>query len=172
VRQVVNVENAELLSGDGTTGHLTGLLNTSGILTHAVGTDTPLDAVEISIAAAHRHEPCRGESVCGAPEHMVRAAPRERHAGALHRGPDPTNAAGSQLWGVEVLPTTQITADAGALLDTRKLGYAVVREAITFRTGTNDDDFTQQHREVREERLALVVQRSSAVMKLTGLPTS
>jgi HK97 family phage major capsid protein len=31
-RQVINVENAELIAGDGTTGHLTGLLNTSGIL--------------------------------------------------------------------------------------------------------------------------------------------
>ena len=50
-RQVVNVENAELLAGDGTTGHLTGFLSTSGILTHAVTTETSLDAVEESIAA-------------------------------------------------------------------------------------------------------------------------
>jgi HK97 family phage major capsid protein len=34
-RQVIDAENAELLNGDGTTGHLTGLLSTSGILTHA-----------------------------------------------------------------------------------------------------------------------------------------
>ena len=49
--QVVNVENAEFLAGDGTTGHLTGFLSPSGILTHAVTTETSLDAVEESIAA-------------------------------------------------------------------------------------------------------------------------
>jgi hypothetical protein len=59
------------------------------------------------------------------------------------------------------------------VLDTRKFGYVVVREAITFRTGTNDDDFTRNLiRFVSEERLALAVERPAAVLAISGLPTS
>jgi capsid protein len=39
-RQVIDVETSELLGGNGTTGHLTGLLHTSGILTHDASADT------------------------------------------------------------------------------------------------------------------------------------
>ena len=39
-RQVINVENAELIAGAGTTGHLHGFLSTSGILTQDATTDT------------------------------------------------------------------------------------------------------------------------------------
>lgn len=74
---------------------------------------------------------------------------------------------------MEVLPTTQITAGVGALLDTRKFGYAVIREMLTFRTGTSDDDFVSNIvRFICEERLTLAVERPSAVCKVTGLPTS
>ena len=142
MRQVVNVENAELLSGDGTTGHLTGLLSTSGILTHAVGTDTPLDAVEISIAAMRTGSSLAEANLLVLHPNTWSALRRTKDSqGRYLVDPDPTNAAGNQLWGVEVLPTTQMTAGIGALLDTRKFGYVVIREALTFRTGTSDNDF-------------------------------
>ena len=48
-----------------------------------------------------------------------------------------------------------------------------MREALTLRTGTNDDDFTRNLvRWVAEERLALAVERPAAVCKITGLPTA
>jgi len=174
MRQVVNVENAELLSGDGTTGHLTGLLNTSGILTHAVGTDTPLDAVEISIAALRTGSSLAEANLLVLHPNTWSALRRTKDSqGRYIVNPDPTAGAGSELWGVEVLPTTQITAGVGALLDTSKFGYAVIREALTFRTGTSDDDFVSNIvRFICEERLTLAVERPSAVCKVTGLPTS
>ncbi len=54
-RQVINVENAELIAGAGTTGYLHGFLSTSGILVHDASADTgtdvtALDSVEMSIA--------------------------------------------------------------------------------------------------------------------------
>jgi HK97 family phage major capsid protein len=86
---------------------------------------------------------------------------------------NPTLGAAKTLWGVEVLPTTKIAAGVGALLDTTKLGFVVVRETLTLRTGTNIDDFTKNlQRWVAEERIALAVERPSAVCKVTGLPTS
>lgn len=87
--------------------------------------------------------------------------------------PDPTQGSPSTVWGVSVLATTTIAAGVGALLDTRKFGYAVVRESLTLRTGTSDDDFTRNlQRWIAEERLALAVERPAAVCKITGLPTS
>lgn len=173
-RQVVNVENAELIAGDGTTGHLTGLLSTSGILTHAVGTDTPLDAVEISIAALRTGSALAEADLLVLHPNTWSALRRVKDSqGRYLVDPDPTNAGGNQLWGVEVVPTTQITAGVGALLDSRKFGYVVVREALTFRTGTSDDDFVRNVvRFICEERIAVAVERPSAVCKVTGLPTS
>ena len=50
MRQVVDVENAELLSGAGTTGHLTVYCRQAESSTHATGSDSGLDLVELSIA--------------------------------------------------------------------------------------------------------------------------
>ncbi|MDX1874360.1 phage major capsid protein [Mycolicibacterium sp. 120266] len=86
---------------------------------------------------------------------------------------DPTVGAASSIWGVEVLPTMTIAAGVGALVDTRKMGYVVVRESLTLRTGTNADVFSRNLvRWVGEERLALAVERPAAVCKLTGLPVA
>jgi HK97 family phage major capsid protein len=42
VRQIEDVETAQLLNGSGTGGNITGVLNTSGILTRAIATETAL----------------------------------------------------------------------------------------------------------------------------------
>jgi hypothetical protein len=86
--------------------------------------------------------------------------------------PDPTGDEANQLCGVQVLPTTQITAGDGLLLDTNKFEFVAVRETISLRTGTNDDDFTRNLvRWVSEERLELAVERPAAALSITGLPT-
>ena len=87
--------------------------------------------------------------------------------------PDPTEGAASTLWGVEVLVTTTLAAGAGVLLDTRKFGRVLVREGLSIRTGSNNDDFTHNIvRFVAEERLQLAVERPAALLSITGLPTS
>lgn len=72
-----------------------------------------------------------------------------------------------------VLPTPQIAAGKGLLLDTNKFGVVVVREAVSLRTGTSDDDFLRnQIRWISEECLELAVERPPAVLAISGLPTS
>jgi hypothetical protein len=59
-----------------------------------------------------------------------------------------------------VLPTTQLAAGTGVLLDTRKFGRVLVREGLALRTGTDGSDLTHNLvRFVGEERLALAVER-------------
>jgi HK97 family phage major capsid protein len=177
-RQLIDVENAELLNGSGTGGNLTGFLNTSGILTHNFATDpagtTSLDAVELSIAQL------RVGTALAEPDLLVLhpstwAAMRRTKSttGEYIVQPDPTRGAVNTLWGLPVLVTTQLAAGAGLLLDTTKFGKVLVREGITVKTGTDNDDFSRNiTRFVIEERLTLTVERPSAVLAIAGLPLS
>lgn len=178
-RQLIDVENAELIGGAGTTGHLTGLLHTSGILTHDASTDTGtnvtvLDSVEIAIGAM------RVGAALAEPDLFVvhpttwSAMRRVKDAyGRFLVAPDPTADEANRLWGVDVLVTTQIAAGTGVLIDTTKFGKILVREGISIRTGTNNDDFTRNlHRFVCEERIAPAVERPAALLSITNLPAS
>lgn len=72
-----------------------------------------------------------------------------------------------------VLTTTAQTAGVGTMLDTTKFGRVLVREGITVHVGTSTDDFTKNiSRWVFEERLVLAVERPSAVLQMSNLPTS
>ena len=148
-RQLIDRENAELLGGDGTAGHLTGFLHVSGILTHDASADTgtnltALDSVEKSIAAL------RTGAALAEPDLLVlnplswSALRRIKDSqGRFLTAPDPTADEASSIWGVEVLVTTQLAAGAGVLLDTKKFGRVLVREGISLRTGTSDDDLVR-----------------------------
>ena len=175
-RQVVDLENHEIVYGDGTTGHLTGFLGTSGILTHAVvaGGATHFDDIEQSIAIL-RTGPALAE-----PDLFVTnpatwsAIRREKNLqGAYYAQTDPTSGEPDTAWGVPVVVSTQITPGDGILVDTTKFGRVAVRETLGLRIGFTNDDFTRNIvRTVAEERLALCVERPSAILHITGLPVS
>jgi HK97 family phage major capsid protein len=174
VRQIEDLENAQLLNGSGTGGNITGFLNTSGLLTHTIATETALDAVEMSIAALRT-----GSALAEADLLVLNPATwsaMRRIKDTMGRyivNVDPTQGAGDQLWGVRVLVTTVIAAGTGLLLDTTKFGKALVREGITVKSGYTNDDFSRNvTRFVIEERLTLAVERPSAVLAIAGLPTS
>ncbi|WP_322860108.1 phage major capsid protein [Mycobacterium europaeum] len=177
-RQIIDVENAELLgtTGDGTSGHLTGLLHTSGILTHAVanGTTNTLDDVEQSIAIMRTGAALAEPNLFVLHPNTWSAMRRTKDGyGRYLVAADPTKDEANQLWGVEVLVTTEQTAGTGLLIDTLKFGKVLVREGLSLMTGTNNDDFTRNLvRFVGEERLALAVERPAALLAITGLPTS
>jgi hypothetical protein len=64
-------------------------------------------------------------------------------------------------------------AGTGLLVDTQKFGKALLRDSLTVRTGTNNDDFTRNLiRFICEGRLAVAVERRTALLEISGLPTS
>jgi HK97 family phage major capsid protein len=137
--QVVDVENAQLLYGSGSGGNMTGLFNTSGILTHAapgVADYTALDAVEESI------EQLRSGPALAEPDLFVISpsswSALRRVKDTLNRymlSPDPTSAEAMQLWGVPVLVTTQCNPGDGFLIDTTKMGHVIVRKGSSLGRG-------------------------------------
>lgn len=79
----------------------------------------------------------------------------------------------NQAWGVPVLETTACPDGEGWLLDTTKFGRLAVRETLTLRVGYSGTDFVQNVlRWVAEERCVLTVERPSAVLHITTLPTT
>jgi HK97 family phage major capsid protein len=171
---IVNCENLEILNGDSTTGHLFGLLHTTGILTHATGSGTPLDALEIAIAMLRTGAALATADLLILHPSAWSAIRRTKDLQDRYlAAPDPTVGEANSAWGIPVLVTTQLAAGAGVLLDTRKFGRVLVREPLNLRVGYSNDDFTKSIvRTVGEERLALSVERPAAVLSVTGLPTS
>jgi HK97 family phage major capsid protein len=191
-KQIIDIENLELLQGDLTEPGspptepypgMTGFLATSGILTYDASADTggsgstllsALDSVEKSIAAL------RVGAALAVPDLFVLhpntwSALRRIKDGFGHFmvQPDPTTDQASELWGIPVLQTTQQLPGTGLLIDTQKFGYVAVRESLSMRIGYTGTDFTQNIlRTVAEERLVLCVTRPPAILAISNLPTS
>jgi len=178
-RLLIVAENNEFINGDGTSGHLTGLLHTSGILTHDASLDTgtnvtPIDSIEMSIAQLRS-----GSALAVADLFIVNPTTwsglkriKDLYARYILT-PDPADDEPDTLWGIDVLETTQCPVGTGILMDVSKFGRAIVREPLAMRIGYAGTDFTSNVvRFVAEERLALAVERPAAVLKITNLPTS
>jgi HK97 family phage major capsid protein len=173
--QVVDVENDELLNGDGTGDHVTGLTHTSGILSHAVGTsETPLDAIESSIATLRTGPALATANLAILHPSTWSAVRRSKDSmGRYLTSADPTGPEANSVWGLPVLVTTQQPPGEGVLLDTTKFGRVHIRQPLVLLVGYANDDLTKNIvRLVAEERLALAVERPAAVLQITGLPTS
>ncbi|MGM9474339.1 phage major capsid protein [Pseudarthrobacter sp. YS3] len=170
-RSVIDVENAQILNGDGVGENLLGLLNTSGILTRAKATDTALDAVEQSIADLRTGPSYVDPDVLVFHPTTWSTIRRSKDAqGRYLLGADPTAAEANSLWGLPVLATTTMPVGTGLIGNMAEGVQAFIRQGITTDIGVSADDFVKNITRIRcEERIALGVTRPSALLKITGL---
>jgi HK97 family phage major capsid protein len=171
MKELMDVENAALLSG---TSGIVDFQQTSGILTLAYTTGAYLDTISQGIENLRT-----GSALATARLAVVHPGTW----GAIHRqrdgqsryllSPDPQRDQAMNVWGVEVLQTTAAVAGTMLLLDTERFGYVAMRNNIELFSGFTNDDFQRNiNRWALEERLNLAVERPSAVLNITGLPTS
>jgi HK97 family phage major capsid protein len=180
--QLRDTENAQLLLGSGTGGNMTGFLSTSGILTHDASTDTGsgvtvIDSIEKGITALRVGSSLATANLLVLNPTTWSAIRRLKDSTGrflfISSDSDPTSAEANSIFNVPVLTTTALTAGAGVLLDTTKFGRVLIRDGISVHSGQSGTDFTQNiARLVFEERLVLAVERPSAVLSITNLPTS
>ena len=171
VKQIIELENQQLLYGDGSDDQLNGFFTADGIL-EADGTgQQPLDVVEQAITALRA-----GPSLANADLIVLHPLTwsiikrTKSEFGSYLIAPDPTKDSADSLWGVPVLTTTAVKEQDALILDTTLFGRAMVREALTVRVGWANDDFTRNIlRTVAETRLNLAIERPSAVLHLTGI---
>ena len=178
-KQVIDVENAQLLSGDGIGESMTGFYNTSGVLTHDAAADTGTsesawDSLEKSIATLRTGPALAVANLLVLHPDTWSAVRRVKDS--MNRfmvAADPSGDQVNEAWGIPVLSTTANPPGKGLLLDTSKFGYVAVREALSMRIGYSGTDFTDNVlRTIAEERLVLCVTRAAAVLAISNLPVS
>jgi hypothetical protein len=171
-RQITDAENWQILNGDGTGDNLLGLLSVTGTLSRAKGaTDTALDVLEQGITDL-RNGPsfCEPDALLIHPSTWSAIRRTKNTLGNYVLG-DPGQSTVSDVWGIPVLQTTQITPGVAVLGNLELATQAFIREGVTLAmTNSADADFTGGKVKIRAtERLMLGVSRPTALNILTGL---
>lgn len=159
----------EVLLGDGTTGHLQGILSHSGIQTQAAGPDvvttirssiTKLQSLGYQPGAVILH-PTNWEKA-----NITRAAT----SGVFDFAPGaPVDAAAQRLWGVPVVLSPTITVNVGVVLDTATVAVNTDTQGVRVQWSEFDaDDFVKNLLKVRAEgRFGVSVYQPTGVVKAT-----
>jgi HK97 family phage major capsid protein len=170
-KQVTDVENAALLNGS---SGIVGFQQTAGILTLAYSTGAYLDVFSQGVENLRTGTSLAVADLIVMHPGTFGAVKRQKDSSNRYLlVPDPTDGQISDIWGVPVLQTTAAVAGTALLLDSTKFGFVPVRQNIEIQSGFTNDDFSRNIiRWAVEERLNLAVERPSAILNITGLPTS
>lgn len=179
---VGTTEEAQLLNGAGTGTTITGILNTSGIQTQAVGTisatNTVLDNIMKAITKVRSTGFFEPDGLVIHPTdyqilRLAKDGQNQYYGGGPFYAPYGNGMVAMQPspWGLRTVVTTAIAAGT-ALVGAFALGATVFRrQGITVDIANqNENDFLYNRVAVRvEERLALAVWRPLAFCKVTGI---
>ena len=167
---LIDTENAQLISGNGTAPNLTGLLNQSGIQTQARGTDSNIDALFKGMNLLRTATFSEPSFVAVHPDNWATVR-LSKNSNGDYLAQDVLSGDPARLWGYPVVVTTRLGAAGTALIMNGPLGARVyLREAPVLSVGTEGNDFIANKTTlVAEERLALTCPRPAAVVKVTGL---
>jgi HK97 family phage major capsid protein len=180
MRAVYDAENGEVLNGSGSSPHMLGLLNTSGILTRAMSSDTPLDAIRKGINDLRTGTAfAKASLIVVHPTTLADLELQKSSTGQYLLNPDDPSALGdtSRIFGVDVVSTTTLAAGKAVVLDASTV-LAWTRHAITLETNQfGGDSSTASYWQSNvvgfraEERIAIGVTRPTAVCVISGLPS-
>jgi hypothetical protein len=177
-RSVYNAESNLLLNGTTAANGFNGINQVSGTLTQAIGSDTALDCLSKAFVAL-RNDFFEPDLVFMHPTTLgvLRRTKDTQNRYLLDlmsgpRGIDQTNEQ-ENLWGVQVVPTTQQAVGTAAVLSVPN-GAAVVyvREALTTFFDPYSQAASNIYQFIAETRLVLATPRPSAICLVSGLPTS
>jgi HK97 family phage major capsid protein len=182
IRQVHDVNNAQVLSGNGETGNMNGLLNQAGT-TVTIPTTLPttpanitaLDYILEAINAIRVFPNVLGDAdqLWLNPSDWYQLLAIKDTLGRSLIAPDPVNDFRKQIYGVDVHTTTAMPAGTGLLMDSRLFGWAILRQGVQIWQGYDSTDFSQglQRWQVGWRGQIQVV-RPGALAVINGLPTT
>lgn len=176
-RALVDARTNEIVNGSGTSPHMLGLLNQSGTLTRAIGSDTPIDCLrkafnDLRVGSAF----ATASVVAMHPTTWADLQLQKATNGLYLLNPNDPNAIGNlnDIFGVKVVQNTWIPAGTAIVADTSKAVLAWTRQSMTLdinQYGTNE--FNENYVTFRVEgRYAIGVQFPAAINIVTGLPAS
>jgi HK97 family phage major capsid protein len=170
-------EEAQLLTGSGTAPNLRGILNRTGILTQAKGTDTTQDAIHKAMTSIRTTSFLEPDGIVMHPNdwqdvRLGKDANGQYYGGGPFTGPYGQNGiARDNIWGMPVVVTPAIT-EGTALVGAFRLGAQMFRKGgLTVEASNSHSDFFQRNLTAirAEERLALAVYRPTAFATVTGV---
>lgn len=168
---MVNLRRSgQLLTGNGTTPNLRGILNTSGIQTQAKGSDPTPDAIYKAMVLART----TGDAEpTGAIFHAqdwqdVRLL---RTIDGVYIWGSPSEAGPERIWGLGVRVSNSITQNTGLVGGFRPFAQVFRREGATIEISTEHSTFFTERKAavLIYERLALAVYRPAAFVQVTGI---
>ena len=183
LKQVIDLENSQLVYGTGGTTQLSGMTTTAGILTLAATGTTASppnnwDDIAGGIALL-RTGPALAEPdlLLLHPDTWTAIRTQKDLYARYLATPAPTDQTAETMWDVEVLQSTAFKPGEAVLLDTQLFGRVAVREPLIMRVGygvvSGQSDFLSNIlRWIAEERLNLAVERPAAICHVTGLPVA
>ncbi len=184
MRQIIDTENAQILTSTGTSGNMNGLINQAGntvaVPTTLVSGVTALDYIleGINTLRTVPNVLANCDQIWMHPDAWYSLVGLKDGLNRYMITPDPTRDAPKQLFGIPVYTTTALNNAGTALgtavlLDSKKFGFGIIRQGIQLTQGWNDLDFSQFiQRYALWWRGQLAVVRPGAVLAVTGLPTS
>lgn len=167
---VLLAEEDQILNGNGTAPNLRGILNVSGILTQALGSDSRSDAIMKAITAVRVSGTLEPDAIVMHPSDYQDVALEKTADGEYVHG-KPTDAEPGRIWGKPVITSTAIasgTALVGAFADASAI-YLREDARVDF-TDSHDDEFIKNQVRFRgEERLQVAVFRPAGFCTVTGI---
>ena len=158
------VEETEILLGDGTAGHLSGLLLNSTSYNRGVSNDTTIDTLAKGILQAILSEYTPNGIILNPADwfqiQMIKDTQGRYVFGA------PQESAMPMIWGIPVVATNSMTQGKFMVLDSRRAGYIADREDATVKISDSHSDFFVRNMVaiLCEERMAFVSAQSGAVI--------
>lgn len=161
---------SQVVNGGGTGEDLTGILNTSNILTQAKSTDSVADAIHKAITQIRLGflEP-NGIALHPTDWELVRLSKEEGATGGYYYGP-PALAGQETMWGLPVAVTASVPDDTGIVGDWTQ-AVLWMREGIQILASDSHSDFFVKNLValLAEMRAAFGVLQPQAFAKVTGL---
>jgi HK97 family phage major capsid protein len=174
--ELLLVEEAQLLNGNGTGANLRGLLNRTGVQTATATTATLADELFKAQTAVQTASGLTADAVVLNPAdyqvlRLAKDANGQYYGGGMFQGQYGNGTLTEQppVWGLRTV-TTPAIAQGTAVVGAFRQAATIYRKGGVRVEATNshDDDFTNNRITVRiEERLALAVRRPSAFVKVT-----
>jgi HK97 family phage major capsid protein len=162
--------DGQIVSGDGSSPNLRGLLNISGISTQARGTDASPDAILKAIVKVR----VTGRAVPSAV--LVHSTDWQnirllKDANGNYIWGSPSTAGPEQIWGLPVAQTETLTAGTALVADLLRYTALYTRRGLNVQVSNSHSTFFVEGKQaVRADvRVAFVVYRPASICTVTGL---